>query len=598
MSEIKSTIKTVPDIPETRSDSVIKPLWHSLISILAVAAVYFIAARLSLYLAFENSNASPVWPPSGIAFAAMLLLGNRIWPGITLGAFLANVVNFIASQAAELTTILWVSAGISVGNTLEAVVGVMLLRRLADVATPFDSVQNVFGFVTVALLMCMVSCTIGPTTLTLAGIAPWSAYTTIWFTWWLGDVVGVLLLTPVLLLWWHERRAHSATYRLRDQIFMLVILFVLCQMTFAGWFDIPLFTSQAYMLLPVLLWLVFRLGQRDAATAVALVSLLAIWGTIHGRGPFYVSDSLNESLLSLQAFVAVIILTMMALAAALSERARAESALKCANESLEQRVAARTIELAEINRQLETANKELICSNQELDDFAYVASHDLKEPLRGISNICSFLLEDYGDRICEGMQQKLERLPVLASKLDKLISSLLYFSRTGRQELTFVPTDLNLIVEDVVGSLQEMIIEHDVDIRIPKTLPTVTCDIVRVGEIYRNLITNAIKYNNNAGKWVEVGAKQTDNSPLCFYVQDNGIGIHSKHFDKIFQIFKRLHAESRYGGGTGAGMTIVKKIVERHGGQIWLESHLDQGSTFYFTLSGAEHYETADITNS
>src|SRR2546427_462937 len=168
------------------------------IAILVVAMLCHGAANLSLRLALEKANASPVWPPSGIALAAVLLWGYRIWPGILLGAFLANVVAFFANQAASARTIVVVSSAIGIGNTLEAVVAAFLLHRLVGARSPFYRAQDVFKFTAAALLACCVAPSVGPTSISLAGIAPSPVYGTIWFTWWLGDTTGILLVTPLL----------------------------------------------------------------------------------------------------------------------------------------------------------------------------------------------------------------------------------------------------------------------------------------------------------------------------------------------------------------------------------------------------------------
>ncbi|HLO86113.1 MAG TPA: ATP-binding protein [Nostocaceae cyanobacterium] len=235
-------------------------------------------------------------------------------------------------------------------------------------------------------------------------------------------------------------------------------------------------------------------------------------------------------------------------------------------------------ELAKINTELER-------SNSELDAFAYIASHDLKEPLRGIHNYSNFLIEDYGEILNEEGRDKLNTLIRLTQRMEDLIDSLLYFSRLGRVDLSMQNTDLNSVVHRILDLLSARIEETKIEIRIPRPLPTVYCDRVQVGEVFNNLITNAIKYNDKEQKWIEIGyLDQT--TPITFYVQDNGIGIRDKHFDAIFRIFKRLHGHNKYGGGTGAGLTIAKKIVERHGGKIWVESTYGEGSKFYFTLQG------------
>ncbi|MBH8575133.1 GAF domain-containing protein [Nostocaceae cyanobacterium CENA369] len=238
-------------------------------------------------------------------------------------------------------------------------------------------------------------------------------------------------------------------------------------------------------------------------------------------------------------------------------------------------------ELAQINIELER-------SNNELDAFAYIASHDLKEPLRGIHNYSNFLIEDYGETINAEGKAKLLTLMRLTQRMEDLIDSLLHFSRLGRVDLSMQETDLNSVISQSLDLLSARIEEMNVEIRIPRLLLTVYCDRIQVGEVFNNLIANAIKYNDKAEKWIEIGYIDNPAAPVTFYVRDNGIGIREKHFEAIFRIFKRLHGPSKYGGGTGAGLTIAKKIVERHRGKIWVESTYGRGSTFYFTLAGVD----------
>ncbi len=296
----------------------------------------------------------------------------------------------------------------------------------------------------------------------------------------------------------------------------------------------------------------------------------------------------------------------------LSQIQQRDSGLRQAKDELEHRVEERTValrqELAErqrAERELEERNVELHQSNKELDDFAYIASHDLKEPLRGIHNYSVFLLEDYADKLDGEGRSKLETLIRLTRRMESLIDSLLHFSRVGRLDLAFDAVDLNEIVAGVMDGIAINLKEQHVEVRIPRPLPTLLCDRSRVGEIFSNLIVNAMKYNDKPEKWIEIGvaegvlpppmepgpespgvpAAQPDADPgPALYVRDNGIGIQEKHFDSIFRIFKRLHGRDKFGGGTGAGLTIVKKIVERHNGRIWVESTYGEGTTVYFTL--------------
>jgi PAS domain S-box-containing protein len=232
-------------------------------------------------------------------------------------------------------------------------------------------------------------------------------------------------------------------------------------------------------------------------------------------------------------------------------------------------------------------------SNKELDDFAYIASHDLKEPLRGIHNHSRFLLEDNEAKLDEDSLRRLNRLLYLSQRMERLVNDLLYFSRLGRQEMAFQPTDIGAVVADVDSTLEHFLEERGATIVLPNPMPKIFCDKTRVTEVFRNLITNAVKYNDKAEKVVEIGflaiARSPDQAPQrnVFYVRDNGRGIEPEFHHEVFRIFKRLKSE---GGeeGTGVGLTFVKKIIERHGGRIWIESTPGQGATFYFTLEGAK----------
>ena len=249
--------------------------------------------------------------------------------------------------------------------------------------------------------------------------------------------------------------------------------------------------------------------------------------------------------------------------------------------------------------ELTQVNKELARSNVELDAFAYIASHDLKEPLRGIYNYSSFLIEDYSDILDEAGVDKLNTLMRLTHRMEDLINSLLHYSRLGRAELQISPVNLNCLLTGVLDVIKVSARDKQVEFEIPRPLPTVNCDRTQVNELFTNLISNGIKYNQKNPKIIEIGYLDADDpitvekmleysdhtlAKTIFYIRDNGIGIRERHLDSIFRIFKRLHSPKKYGGGTGAGLTIAKKIVERHGGEIWVKSVYQAGSTFYFTL--------------
>ncbi|MCC5635552.1 GAF domain-containing protein [Nostoc sp. CHAB 5844] len=239
--------------------------------------------------------------------------------------------------------------------------------------------------------------------------------------------------------------------------------------------------------------------------------------------------------------------------------------------------------------ELARMNQELKRSNQELDSFAYAASHDLKEPLRGIHNFSTLLLKGYESVLDDVGKARLQTLIRLTRRMESLIDALLKFSRLGQAELYLVPTDINQLVNRVLEDLLVSRQEVQPEICIPRSLPTVNCDPILVLEVFTNLLSNAFKYNDKPFQSIEIGYLDTegsipDSSYITFYIKDNGIGIRERHLEIIFRLFKRLHEQNLYGGGTGAGLTIAKKIIERHGGQIWVESTVGLGSIFYFSL--------------
>ncbi len=233
--------------------------------------------------------------------------------------------------------------------------------------------------------------------------------------------------------------------------------------------------------------------------------------------------------------------------------------------------------------ELESLYQSLQRTNVELDAFAYIASHDLKEPLRGIHNYTQFLLEDVGEQLDDDSVSKLKAVIRLTCRMDDLLDSLLNYSRLGREGMTVKDCNVNELVEEVLDTLATRIEEGGAEVRVLGRLPLVVADYPRLGQVFTNLISNALKYNDKPLKRIEIGSRDVNGTPV-FFVRDNGIGIAPEHRESIFQIFRRLHARDRFGGGTGTGLTIVRKILERHDGRIWVESEPGIGSTFLFTI--------------
>ncbi|HET8575794.1 MAG TPA: MASE1 domain-containing protein [Methylomirabilota bacterium] len=276
--------------------------------IIVLATVYLIAAKIGLKLAFVHASASAVWPPAGIALAAALLLGYRVWPGVFFGAFLAN----LTTEGTVLT-----STAIGLGNSLEALLGAFLVNRFARGRDAFERPQDIVKVVLVVGAASTVSATFGVTSLSLAGFAPWDQYGSIWQTWWLGDTVGALIVTPVLLLWSRHPRVRWDSARVAEAVLSLASLIIVGQLVFGGL--LPL----AFLATPALVWVAFRFSKRETATAALILSALAIWGTLRGVGPFGVGPP-NESLLRLEVFLGVTTVLAMIFAAVVAENRRGE----------------------------------------------------------------------------------------------------------------------------------------------------------------------------------------------------------------------------------------------------------------------------------
>lgn len=255
-----------------------------------------------------------------------------------------------------------------------------------------------------------------------------------------------------------------------------------------------------------------------------------------------------------------------------SDERDAASALR---QSILEIILSRAEEVDRVNRQLAEVNI-------ELDSFAYAASHDLKEPLRGVHHLASFLKRGQEGRFDDEGRQQIETILKLTRRMDDLIESLLQYSRTGRVELMLEPHDVDELVDEALMSCRRLLADQPVEVRRPRPLGVMVCDRVRVREVFANLISNGVKYNDKLHRWIEIGVERT--SPTRYYVRDNGIGISASAKDRIFEIFRRVHGEHEFGGGVGAGLTISRKTVERHGGRLWVESTPEEGSTFYFTL--------------
>jgi PAS domain S-box-containing protein len=291
-----------------------------------LATIYYGAAKLGLTMAIVAEQVTAVWPPTGIALAALFIFGYRVWPAITLGAFLANATANEPLAAA---------AGVALGNTLQALLATWLLRRLVKFESALDQVKDALGLVVLAAgLSTMASATIGVTSLCLGGLTPWTAYPAVWRVWWLGDAMGVLVVAPLLLTWVGWRPILLRPRRVAEVGILLVALVAVSLFVFVGRSAIIPSDPLAYTVFPFAIWAALRFGQPGATLATCVASITAIWGTVNGFGPFAASTN-HESLISLQMFMGVVASTTLVLAAVTTERERAKEAARHSKDELD-----------------------------------------------------------------------------------------------------------------------------------------------------------------------------------------------------------------------------------------------------------------------
>ena len=325
-----------------------KPL-RSFFAILVVASVYYLAARFSLTLAFRETNASPVWPPTGIALACVMLFGYRISPGIAIGAFLANYISGLNPV---------VCVAIAIGNTLEAVVGVRLFRYLTTSHTIMTNIRSALSFlIPVAMGSTMISATIGATSIHAGGYNSEAPFYYVWWTWWLGDTVGNIVVAPLILTAADFFTDSWSSKKLRIFLLLLLSSAALSFLVFGPPHKGNMFV---YFTLAIIVISAFHLPALGTTFLCALISMFAVWGTISGFGPFLLKD-MNESLLFLQVYIGTIAATGLILCAVLNERQKAHEELLTAEKEAKSTASEKTVLLKELNHRVKN-NLQIIVS--------------------------------------------------------------------------------------------------------------------------------------------------------------------------------------------------------------------------------------------
>lgn len=522
-------------------------------TVIILTVLYFVAAKLSLKLAYLHESASPVWPPAGIALAAVLLLGYRVWPAIFAGAFLVNL-----TTAGNLLT----SLGIAGGNTLEAVAGAWLVHRFTGGTTVFDRAQGVFKFALAVIVSTLISPTLGLTSLAVAGFAKWADYADVWLTWWLGDIAGDLLVAPLIILWSGASTRRWDRAAIAEVISLLLLLFVLGQMVFGGWLTISAKNYPIALICgAIVIWTAFRFTQRETATGIFILSALAVWGTLHGYGPF-VMHTENESLLILQTSTAVLIITAMALAAGMAERRRAEAAIE------QQRAA---VEAANLTK----------------DNFLAMLSHELRTPLTPVLAALDALKTESAPP--DELKATLAMMRRNIELESQLIDDLLDLTRITKDklQLQFESVDAHQAISNVVEMCAVEAEEKKLEVRFDLRAGDfhVMADPAKFQQIIWNLVKNAIKFTNQSGAITISSANHLPNI-LTIGVSDTGIGIEPEIMQRIFNPFEQGERSfQRRFGGLGLGLTISKSLAQAHGASLIAKSEgRERGATFLLTI--------------
>ncbi|HET9212246.1 MAG TPA: MASE1 domain-containing protein [Thermoanaerobaculia bacterium] len=534
-------------------------LGRRLVVLALLAAVCFASSRLRLLVPIVQQRVTMLWPPAGIALAAVLLAGDWVWPAIALASLLVSFSTGTPPAAA---------LAIAAGNTLSALIGGWLLRRVGF-RNGLERVRDVLGLVVFgAVVSPLASTLVGVATLHLAWRVPMERVVRSGLSWWLGDAMGVLLVAPLLLTCCGLafRRPHRE--RLFEAAALGLCLLAVGALTLSSWSANPtVHPPLAFTLLPFLIWGALRFGPRGAAFSTFLAVAIAFWATARGLSPFALG-TVEERLMYLYSYTAVAVVTSMLLAAIFAERRRAEGEL-----------ASLLARESEIRAGAEAASR-------AKDQFLAALSHELRTPLTPVLAIASSLAED--ERLPAGTRRQLDLIRRNAELEARLIDDLLDLTRIARGKL-----DLRQEVTDV-----RKVVEHTIEISCAREvaagrLRVVTdlapedhrlwADPSRLTQVLWNLLSNAVKFTPLGGTITVRSYCEPDRLEL--QVADTGIGIDPEVMPYIFDAFEQGRTRGpRRTGGLGLGLAISKAIAEMHGGTLSVASE-GHGHGAAFTLA-------------
>jgi signal transduction histidine kinase len=549
------------------------------LKIVLIAFLFYLSAWLGYILTFEGTNALPTWPPSGIAFALIILLGRSAWPGIMIGSLLANIMAYWNNGSMPVQSVILVSGLTAAANTCEALVGNFLVKQWIRDDYPFKNATNAFRFLFVTLFMCSVGAAIGISGLYFNAVIKPDQLLAAAASWWVGNIVGILLFTPFIL---------SCAYFVKlkfssDRVFEIGVFLIFASTTFflmqLKSFNPTLERALPFLVLPFLLWLAFRFELVIAMAGVLMISMVSIFVTIENAGPFVLSAP-EYSMLLLQIYIGVTSVSTLVLSATVRERMDAQRKLIDFNESLEERIQQRTKALNDeitIRRvaelKLQQTNLELSKRNTELDNFVYSVSHDLRAPIASVLGLINLAKKD-GDVSMKDVY--LEMINKSATQQDHFIREILDQSRNSRLDLKREEVFFQPMIEETFNQLRyATTTEHTVEkiVQVKQEKPFY-CDRWRLKVILNNIISNSIRYRNGKSPVIKVNV-EVNGTGAHVEIEDNGKGIPQEHIKNVCKMFYRATDD---GAGSGLGLYIVKEAIDKLNGSIDIDSEVGRGT--------------------
>ncbi|GAB3341426.1 hypothetical protein GCM10027429_29730 [Marivirga atlantica] len=547
--------------------------------ILLVALGYFFFARLGYFLVFQDIYILPTWPPSGLALAFIIILGRRVWPGITIGALLANILAYWNTGDLASNSVILLSSVIATGHTLEALLGYFLVNKWVGKEKYFTKTVFVFRFLGISLLVSLVSAAIGTSVLYYQGLFEGGDFVSRFVSWWVGNLVGILLFTPFILSFKEKIIFKFNKNHLLETVLFSVGVTIVAFLLNNDSLREPVQMALPFLILPLILWLAFRFHLSIAMFATILIALISVYMTIQELGPFVMETS-DNAMLILQIFISVISISTVILSATEQERTDTQLELRNLNGQLEEKITERTKELEQENAvrkkaevELQSSNIELRKINSELDNFVYRVSHDLRAPIASMLGLISLIRSDEQPEMNELYISKLEDSAKLQ---DEFIQEILDQSRNSRLELKPAKIDFNDLITTTFDQLKfsnpNERVEKDIKISGKKDFQS---DPWRLKVILNNILSNSIRYRNGKSPKIEVDIKIDDKEALI-KIADNGRGIEEQHIGKVFNMFYRATDDN---AGSGLGLYIVKETVDKLNGEVSIDSKVSVGTT-------------------